>query len=171
MKCVDICDKILYINTNLTSVFEMKNVALRLNHMKEGRDNLKNYIEEWKRTFERIELNAAVQADVLEFPDMETWKELVAKRKPKGIAELEEDIKDEDKTILDKLRSIRITIDMQNAPLTAIIDYIREISGLNMHISGVDDADSAMISFKVADIVLDGALRLMLGPRQLAYLV
>ena len=171
MRCIDICDKILYINPNITSVSEMKNVALRLDHMKEGRDNLKNYIEQWKRTFERVELNAVVQADVIQFPDMETWKELIAKRKPKGIAELEEDIKDEDKTILDKLKSIRITIDMQNAPLSAIIDYIREISGLNMHISGVDNADSEMISFKVADIVLDGALKLMLSPRQLAYIV
>lgn len=171
MRCVDICEKILYLNPNLTSVSEMKNVAQRLNHMKEGRDNLKHYIEEWKRTFERLELNAAVQAEVMQFTDMETWKELISKRKPKGIAELEDDIKPEDKEILDKLKSIRITIDMQAAPLTAIIDYIREISGLNMHISGVDNAESEMISFKVADIVLDGALRLMLGPRQLAYLV
>jgi type II secretory pathway component GspD/PulD (secretin)/tetratricopeptide (TPR) repeat protein len=170
-RCIEICDKILYLNPNLTSVSEMQNVARRLNHMKNGRDNLKDYIEQWKRTFERVELNAAVQADVLEFPDMETWKEIISKRKPKGIAELEEDIKPEDKEILDKLKSIRITIDMQNAPLTAIIDYIREISGLNMHISGVDNAETEMISFKVADIVLDGALRLMLGPRQLAYVV
>ncbi|HXX94028.1 MAG TPA: tetratricopeptide repeat protein, partial [Planctomycetota bacterium] len=170
-RCIEICNKILYINPNLTSVSEMQNVAMRLNHMMRNRDNLRNYIEEWKRTFEQIELNAAVQADVLEFPDMETWKEIISKRRPKGIAELEEDIKPEDKEILDKLKSIRITIDMQNAPLTAIIDYIREISGLNMHISGVDNADSEMISFKVADIVLDGALRLMLGPRQLAYVV
>jgi type II secretory pathway component GspD/PulD (secretin)/tetratricopeptide (TPR) repeat protein len=169
--CVEMCAKILYLNPNLTSVSEMSNVAQRLNHMKNGHDNLKNYIEEWKRTFERVELNAAVQAEVLEFPDPETWKELISKRKPKGIAELEDDIKPEDKEILDKLKSIRITIDMQNAPLTAIIDYIREISGLNMHISGVDNAESEMISFKVADIVLDGALRLMLGPRQLAYVV
>ena len=102
---------------------------------------------------------------------METWKELIAKRKPKGIAELEDDLKDEDKTILDKLKSIRITIDMKNAPLTAIIDYIREISGLNMHISGIDNAETELISFKVADIVLDDALRLMLGPRRLTHVV
>src|SRR5689334_6778956 len=68
--CIEICDKILYINTNLTSVAEMRNVAQRLQHMKMSRENLKNYVEEWKRTFEQIELNAAVQADELEFPDM-----------------------------------------------------------------------------------------------------
>lgn len=170
-RCIEICEKILYINTNLTSVAEMRNVAQRLQHMKMGRENLKNYVEEWKRTFERIELNATVQADELEFPDMETWKELIAKRQPKGLSEMRDEINDEDKTIVDKLHSIRITIDMQNAPLTAIVDYIREISGLNIHISGIDNPDAEMISFKVQDIVLDGALRLMLQPRNKAYLV
>src|SRR6185295_8821839 len=109
-------EKILYINTNLTSVAEMRNVAQRLQHMKAGRESLKNYVEEWKRTFERIELHAVVQAEELEFPDMETWKELISKRQPKGLWEMRDEINDEDKTIVDKLHSIRITIDMQNAP-------------------------------------------------------
>lgn len=170
-RCAEVCDRILYINPNLTSVAEMRNVAQRLNHMKRGRDNLKNYIEEWKRTFEQIEINAATQANELEFPSTEVWRELIAKRKPKGISDIEEDIQPEDKEILDKLKSIKITIDMQNAPLTAIVDYIREISGLNIHISGIDNPDQEVISFKVADIVLDGALKLMLGPRQKGYMV
>ncbi len=169
--CILTCDRILYVNPNLTSVAEMRNVAQRLRHMKSGRDSLKHYIEEWKRVFEQIELNGALQADAMEFPDMETWKELIAKRSPKGIAQLDEDIKPEDKEILDKLRSIRITIDMQNAPLTAIVDYIREISGLNIHISGIDNPDQEQISFKVQDIVLDGALKLMLTPKQFGYTV
>lgn len=170
-RCAEVCERILYINPNLTSVAEMRNVAQRLNHMKRGRDNLKGYIEEWKRTFEQIELNAAVQADELEFPSTEIWRELIARRKPKGISDIEEDIQPEDKEILDKLKSIKITIDMQNAPLTAIIDYIREISGLNIHISGIENPDQEVISFKVADIVLDGALKLMLGPRGKGYQV
>src|SRR6185295_5747309 len=136
-----------------------------------SRDNLKNYIEEWKRTFEQVEINATVQANELEFPNMEIWREVINQRKPKGIQAMSEEINDEDKTIVDKLHSIRITIDMQNAPLTAIVDYIREISGLNIHISGIDNPDAEMISFKVQDIVLDGALRLMLQPRNKAYMV
>lgn len=170
-RCVEICEKILYINANLTSVAEMRNVAQRLQHMKMSRDNLKNYVEEWKRTFEQVELNATVQADELEYPNMGIWRDEIMKRQPKGIQTMTEEINDEDKTIVDKLHSIRITIDMQNAPLTAIVDYIREISGLNMHISGIDNPDQEMISFKVQDIVLDGALRLMLQPRNKAYLV
>ena len=47
VRCVEICEKILYINTNLASVAEMRNVAQRLQHMKMSRDNLKNYVEVW----------------------------------------------------------------------------------------------------------------------------
>src|SRR5688572_28065469 len=92
VRCIEICDKILYINTNLSSVAEMRNVAQRLQHMKMSRESLKNYVEEWKRTFEQIELASAVQADELEFPSMEVWKELIAKRQPKGLAALDESI-------------------------------------------------------------------------------
>jgi hypothetical protein len=78
-----------------------------------------------------------------------------------------------DEKILEKLKSIRVTIDIQNAPLTAIIGYFREISGLTLRIDAraIPKAEEEMISFKVQDIVMDGALRLMLGPRQLRYRV
>lgn len=79
----------------------------------------------------------------------------------------------EDREILAKLKSIRVTIDMQNAPLSAIVDYLQEITGLKVQIDpkAVPDADKEMISFRVQDIVLDGALRLMLGPKGHRYVV
>jgi tetratricopeptide (TPR) repeat protein len=171
-KCVDVCERILHINPTLASVAEMRNVAQRLQFMKLDRNNLNNYVEEWKRTFEKIEQHGFVQGDVLNFPSREDW-EIIAKRKPKGIAELEEDIQPEDQAIADKLRSIKITIDMQNAPLTAVVEYIREISGLNFVIDtkAIEKPEEDMISIKVADIVLDGALKLMLGPKQRAHAV
>ena len=50
----------------------------------------------------------------------------------------EDQLRPEDQEIVEKLKSIRITIDMQNAGLNAVVDYIREISGLNFVI---DDAE------------------------------
>jgi hypothetical protein len=72
-----------------------------------------------------------------------------------------------------KVRDIRITIDMQNAPLSSIVDYISEISELSIVIdpTGIPNSETEMISFKVQDIVLDGALRLMLQPRRQEYVV
>ena len=171
-RCVEICERILHINPNLSSVAEMRNVAQRLQFMKSDRDNLKGYVEEWKRTFELIERYGCVQGDLLDLAPRDVWEEIL-KRKPKGIAELEEEIQPEDQAIADKLRAIKITIDMQNAPLTAVVEYIREISGLNMVIDtkAIEKPEEQMISIKVADIVLDGALKLILGPKNWAHAV
>jgi hypothetical protein len=108
----------------------------------------------------------AAKSDDLQFPGAEPWKELAGKRKPKGLSSLDESINDEDKTIVDKLRSIRITLDMQNAPLTAVVDYMREISGLNMHIVGIENPDAEMITVKTGDAPLSAALRQILEPRK-----
>jgi hypothetical protein len=80
---------------------------------------------------------------------------------------------EEDQQIQEKLKAIRVSIDMQQASLPAVVDYLREISGLDIKVDAgaIPKADQEMISFKVADIVLDGALRLMLIPRQKRYTV
>ena len=172
--CADICERILYRNPTLRSVEEMKMVAQRLKHQKDDRDNLRLYVEEWKRTFEMIELAGVVQADKLSFPARELWQEVISKRQPKGIQDFELDaMRPEDQEIVDKLKSIRITIDMQNAGLNAVVDYIREISGLNfvIDLKAIENPEQETISIKVTDIVLDGALKLMLGPKNKAHMV
>jgi hypothetical protein len=68
-----------------------------------------------------------------------------------------------DAAAADKIRSIRITIDMQNAPISAVADYLSEISGIKFK------TDPAIadppITVKVMDATLDRALRLMTLPR------
>ncbi len=80
-------------------------------------------------------------------------------------------LRGEDREILDKLKSIRITIDMKDAPLTAVVDYVREISGLNIHIVGIENPDRERVSLCIQDAALDGALRMLLEPRGMAYAV
>ena len=58
----------------------------------------------------------------------------------------------------------RVTIDMENAPVTAIVDYVREASGLNIHISGVENPDSKFVSFKGTDLPVYSALILITEP-------
>ena len=71
----------------------------------------------------------------------------------------------------EKIRATRITIDMQDAPLGKLLEYVGEIGKLAFAIAGTDDLDpdDDIISIKVSGIILDGALRLMLGPRQHAH--
>ena len=170
--CIDLCDKILYINPNLNSVSEMKMVSQRLRHMRDHRDNLKDYVEEWKRTFESVEINAIVQAKELEFPDHAIWQQ-IRQRPPRGIAEMGEEISEEDQKVLDTLKNTRITLDQPDQTLTSVVDYIRDYTGLNIHIDGkmIEDPDAEMVSINVKDIPLKGALDLMLQQIDCAYYV
>lgn len=77
----------------------------------------------------------------------------------------------EDRAVLKKLGELLVTFDMQNAPLTAAVDYLREISQLSFHISGVDDPDLRAVSLKVASVRLSAALHLILEPLALSYAV
>ena len=170
--CIELCDKILYINPNLNSVSEMKMVAQRLRHMRDHRDNLQEYVEEWKRTFETVEMNAVVQSAELEFPDHAIWEQ-IRQRPPRGIAEMGEEISEEDQKILDSLKNTRITLTDSDQTLSSVIDYIRDYTGLNFHIDGklIEDPDAEMVSINVKDIPLKGALDLMLQQIDCAYYI
>ena len=63
--------------------------------------------------------------------------------------------------IFRKLKEIRITIDMQNAPLSAVVDYLREITGLNINVDPTVEADDRFLSLKVTNVPLHRALDLM----------
>ncbi len=64
-----------------------------------------------------------------------------------------------------------LTIDMENAPLTALVDYLREVSRLNLHISGVDNPDQLAVTIKAEDLTLYGALVLSFDAHQLTHVL
>lgn len=63
-----------------------------------------------------------------------------------------------------KLSNLRITLDFQDAPLDAVIDYCREISGINVFVDAKVREMELSISIKVKDIALKSVLGLMLSP-------
>jgi hypothetical protein len=65
------------------------------------------------------------------------------------------------------LSTKRITLDLQNEPLPQILQYIAQLTGVSLNPAPGMEAEQ--VSFKVQDIVADGALRLMLQPRGRSY--
>ncbi|HEV3028320.1 MAG TPA: hypothetical protein VG457_12150 [Planctomycetota bacterium] len=61
----------------------------------------------------------------------------------------------------ERLKSVRITIEMKDTPLSGILDYVREISGIMFQADPELDCDRIMLNFKVTDVRLDQALDLM----------
>src|SRR5204863_6657512 len=62
------------------------------------------------------------------------------------------------KETLEKLKSIRITADMESAPLSAAIGYVREITGLKVVIAG---EANAKITVQLQDVSCEAMLENM----------
>jgi len=173
-RAAEICDRMLYVNPNLSTVSDMRDVARRLTHAKPEPPHLRDYVRELNDVFHSVELPSHIDADTLSFPAREMWIQAVAKRRPKGVEDFEQaDLDSPDRESLEKLKSIRITMDFANAPLPAVLDYLRELSGLNFVIDSraIPEPASERISFKATDIVLHECLKLLLNRRGYVHVV
>jgi type II secretory pathway component GspD/PulD (secretin) len=63
-----------------------------------------------------------------------------------------------------KLNNIKVTLDFANAPLDSVIDYLREISGMNIFVDSKVREKQIVISIKVTEISLKSVFGLMLKP-------
>lgn len=83
------------------------------------------------------------------------------------------DLGDADKRaeILSKLRTMKVSLDFRDTPLQDVIDFIREMTGINFVIDQKvyeeTEADKLTITIKVDDLELRSALKLMLQMRGL----
>jgi len=72
--------------------------------------------------------------------------------------------------IKDRLASMKITLDFQNAKLEDVISYFQEYSGLNFHLDAEvakEGQEQARVNIKLKDVSLKTALKLVLNPRDL----
>lgn len=169
-ECVRICEKIMYIDPNLKAVKDMRQLATRLSIKKEQSENLARYVEEWKRTFEKLDTNSIIQRALLEFPEKDVWEQ-IQRRGPKTLHHEGEEINKEDKEIQEKLKSQRITVNFTNIPLSAFVDYLREyLKPINFHLEDPASADKP-VSVTLKDIPVENLLNIVLEPMDLGYYV
>ncbi len=73
--------------------------------------------------------------------------------------------------IVSKLNNMKVSLDFRETPLTDVMDFIREMSGINVLIDpkvyDAVDSEKLNITVRVDDLQLGAALRLMLGLRDL----
>ena len=64
-----------------------------------------------------------------------------------------------------KLNNIKVTLDFQNSPLDQVVDYLREISGLNIFVDSKVRDKNIVVSLKVTEISLKSIFSLILKPQ------
>lgn len=167
---VILCDKLLFMNPNLSSVREMKMVAARLSRMKEDRRNFEKYIQQWKKSQNYMEWLGGIPQDLVEFPDFDTWMEIRA-RGPRVLKlEEEEALAERDRQVVDKLKSMRLSFEWEDTPLSEVVSFLREATGLNFLFDPAVSPDET-VTFSVRDITIDAMLRYILQPLDYTYYV
>lgn len=63
-----------------------------------------------------------------------------------------------------KLSNLKITLDFKDSPLESVVDYLREISGLNVFIDAKVAEKDIRVSLKVTEISLRSIFSLLLRP-------
>ena len=63
-----------------------------------------------------------------------------------------------------KLNNIKVTLDFQNTPIDQVVDYLREISGMNIFVDSKVRDKTIVVSLKVTEITLKSIFSLMLKP-------
>ena len=167
---IALCDKIIYINPNIKPAMELKEVSQRLLHKKAARENLQEDVEHWKRVFENIDMSSILQTEIIKWVDKDTWNE-ISQRKPKSIGKGESVVLPEDREVYDKLKSIKISLDVAGQPLANVIDYIRDFTKLNIIFGDLGGKDPAteLVTIKLKDIPLESAFNIILGGKGLGY--
>ena len=90
-------------------------------------------------------------------------------RAQEGVGENESDPKKAE--VVNKLNTMRLNLDFKDSSLDEVLNYIRDISGLNIvvdaEVSSKLNPDQMKISLRVKDLLLKSCLKLMLGSRDL----
>jgi type II secretory pathway component GspD/PulD (secretin) len=73
--------------------------------------------------------------------------------------------------IENRLKNVRVSLDFKNAPLDSVVDYLREISSINMIVDPRVRDKNIMVSMKVGEISLRSVFGLMLKPHDCGVMV
>lgn len=170
VEALKVTERILRINPNLSTVQEMRLVTQRLRHDKQRSENLRNYIEEWKRTFEMVDRISLNQSEVFTYPDVDRWR-LIKKRGPKRIQEREEDLlSEQDQAISNLLKTQPITLDLPAVELTEFITQLQSYTGVNFAHVGVDDP-TVQVTAQLTDVTVENVLNIALEAVDLGWYI
>jgi hypothetical protein len=78
---------------------------------------------------------------------------------------------DDSKTLRAKLRTIRLDVDFTKSSIREFIDYVREVSGINIVLNAKAAEVPATLTIKAKGVTIQSLLRLLLKPLKIGYVV
>ena len=168
--CIASCNRILEIAPRYPVVLELRRAAVL------ARDDELAHLDLMRRVAALARISCGdlplPRPDSFHFPTRKEWLEIQSKMSSRHIEELDEDVHP---AIRRKLQTLRIDMAFEKTKLEDILAFVRDFTGLNILIDASlrgDEIDlDKLLAFKVKDIKLEGALKLLLYPLGLQYRV
>jgi hypothetical protein len=173
-RCMKLCEEVLLIDPHYSVARELKEDAQKTFHKEEYYHVLAKKVEQWKKLTDDDDEAVIPWSQTVRFPSREEWAE-VSKRISESILKSEGgDGLEEDPEVLSiqrKLETMKIEFSYENTKLDAILDYIREFSGLTILLDPAvsEKVDKPIPLFRLKDLALKNALKHLLSPFGLDY--
>jgi general secretion pathway protein D len=166
------CNQIARLDPENKEVFQLLELVRVAKHAKTAGDTRDRYMEEWKRAFEQVDNALAYQDEIVVWPSYEEWKK-ISKRGSKGIQEKATEESPYMRRLQEKLEE-DITMDFTESPLSEVVDFIRNRTGINIIIDpqvykDFPDAEALKVEITVNNLKLSMLLNLMLDMKGLSY--
>ena len=152
----------------------LKNLATDLRHQSKEIDVLTAMREEWRKTFQDIDAATVPQVGVVRFPGADSWSDVQLRAERVGRAgAVGADVSPDEQRIRAALKSKSISPTFNDTPIRAVVQFFKDVSGINMIISprvfDEQGEDTLRVTLEVTDISLKDALDLVLETLGLSY--
>ncbi len=160
------------IDPTVDQIQKLKRIAWRMRHRQTRRDIARRSKREFRETMRDVRKELVGQSKIVEFPDREKWNE-IKNREPKGIRRDEEQLKECEQEIINKLKNTQISIEFQETPLPSVLDFFRERVGVNLIIDrqNVQQPGEISVSINLTQDQVSAykGLQIVLGSENLGY--
>jgi len=147
-------DQVLLEDPGNEDAEKLRAAAQLARHNKRDETTRRNYREQWKRTFDELDMLDVPQSDSIVF-DAKRWKE-VKERPPLEFVGTREDGSAESRAVLDRLESVRFAVrfvgtDGQGSPLSEVAAFLQNLTGVNFVITSkvTTDLDEEALTIRL----------------------
>lgn len=167
-QCIQIAEAILDERPRQQEALTFLKNAQRLQRLEWDKYLAEEDKEETLKTMESVEKSAIPYAVPFTFPGRDKWVNIVQQRSGEiTIGEEEESL--EVKQIKHILQTTKINLDFDNKPLIDVIDFIKQVAQINIHIDRDVDEQETKVSLNLTGIKLVDALEHIMTNTGLAY--
>jgi len=167
-KAIVLCDEVLYKDPDNTIAKTIKEYALALGHAVRQSKNVLDLEEEKISLKENVDESGIPYLTYVTFPEAEIWLNKQCKRAV-GITEEVEEESDEIKRIKQKLETFPVTLKFKQTPLRDVVQFLQDMTGLNIVIDPSVDATTA-VDLTIEKLILKNALNLIMKQTNLRYI-